>query len=232
MKSKIYTISIIFFLMINLYLVSAFNFPSSPVEQNLGFIKPNSCIDLYQLCSNCTYINLTAIKYPNSTIQIVNYIMTKNNNNYIYNFCNTSLLGDYFYVTCGDKNGLTNCEDINFQVTQSGQENINTGQGLILLGSLIIIVLMSLLFFGLYLKSESLWSKATFGSLSIVNFLIAILFTMVLITQVLGGYESLVTGFTTFWFVIRILLMVALTAFLLFVFYLSFKLWQFKRGQI
>ena len=31
--------------------------------------------------------------------------MTKSGNNYIYEFCNTSNIGDYSYTTCGDKSG-------------------------------------------------------------------------------------------------------------------------------
>jgi len=90
-------------------------------EGDIGTVKQNDCIDLYQFCPSCSYVNLTAIKYPNTTIFTSNLEMTKEGNNFNYNFCLTSELGEHFYTVCGDKNGVETCEQISFEVTYSGK---------------------------------------------------------------------------------------------------------------
>jgi len=123
-------------LLIGIFLI---NF-SSAVD-DIGIVKQNDCIDLYNYCPTCSYINLTAIKYPNGSIDITNLAMIKTGNNYRYEFCNTSLLGEYSYTTCGDKAGIETCEKINFEVTPSGYLP-NTAKSILNIGLLSFLILL------------------------------------------------------------------------------------------
>lgn len=132
---------------------------------DIGIIKQFRCIDLYNYCPTCSYINLTAVQYPNGTIETMNLAMTKTENNYKYEFCGTELLGEHSYTTCGDKGGVITCEDITFEVTPSGFTGtlgfyiliIALSFGIILLGfhlqdaPIVIIGSFGLYFVGLYI---------------------------------------------------------------------------------
>jgi len=102
-------------LIIGMFLI---NFISA--DGDIGIVKQWDCIDLYNYCPTCTYINLTAIQYPNQTVSTMNLAMTKTNKNYVYEFCDTGKLGGYSFTTCGDKATVLTCEDISFEVTPSG----------------------------------------------------------------------------------------------------------------
>jgi len=108
-------LNIFIFIFLGLLLI---NFTSAT---DLGVFKQNECILLYQLCDICTYVNITSVKLPNSTIININEQMDRNGVDYTYSFCNTSLLGEYQYSVCGDK-GTFICEEIRFEVTPSGKE--------------------------------------------------------------------------------------------------------------
>jgi len=107
---------LLIFLFVGIFLLSL-----ASAEGTIGTVKQNDCIDLYQFCPSCSYVNLTAIKYPNATISTMDLEMTQEGNNFNYNFCNTTNLGEHFYTVCGDKNGVEACEQISFEVTYSGK---------------------------------------------------------------------------------------------------------------
>ena len=83
-------------------------------------VKQNDCIDLYQSCPSCTYVNLTAIKYPDVSVVLMNLGMTKDGTEYNYSFCGTNSIGEHFYTVVGDKDGVAQTEVIPFEVTPSG----------------------------------------------------------------------------------------------------------------
>lgn len=43
----------------------------SAQESNIGTKQLDSCIDLIQSCSNCTYVNFTSFTYPNGTRNVI-----------------------------------------------------------------------------------------------------------------------------------------------------------------
>ena len=88
---------------------------------DIGTVKQGNCIDLYNYCPTCSYVQLTAIKYPDGTLNTsISELMTKTEFDYNYTFCDTTMLGTYSYTTCGDKNGQEACEDITFESSPSG----------------------------------------------------------------------------------------------------------------
>ena len=184
MNIKIFLLSM---LIITMGLVAA--------DGDIGLVKQYDCISLYNYCPSCTYINLTAIQYPNQTVIDMNIAMTKTNNNYIYSFCNTGNLGEYSYTTCGDKTGDVGCEDMVFEVTPSGFAWSNGLYFLIIALSIGIIVL------GYYVQDA--WI-VVLGSFGMVLFGLMVLFYGIagmkdsvytwgigIITLMLGGYFGL-----------------------------------------
>jgi len=91
------------------------------VASSLGDVKQFDCIDLYQSCPSCSYVNLTAIKYPNTTIWVTDLEMTKTGTEYNYTFCDTGTEGEYFYTIKGDKDGTETSETISFNSTPLGK---------------------------------------------------------------------------------------------------------------
>lgn len=134
---KIKMKKIFMFIVLGIFLVSFVSAIS-----NLDPIKKDECAELFQFCDDCTYVNLTAISYPNGTKDTsLNEEMTKINQNFNYTFCDTSEIGNYFYIVCGDKFGSYKCEEISFKVTDTGEE-ANTTQGFILLAQLGVVALL------------------------------------------------------------------------------------------
>jgi hypothetical protein len=96
---------------------------NSQVE-NLGYFKLNDCVKLIQICSNCTYNNITSVLYPNSTIALSQVSMSQSGTEYTYNcFSSTSLLGTYIVNGKGDVNGVNRVWSYTFNVTGNGKEN-------------------------------------------------------------------------------------------------------------
>jgi len=140
-----------------LILLGVFLISFVSAEGDIGIVKQHGCIDIYNYCPTCSYINITAIQYPNGSINTMNLAMTKTDNNYVYEFCDTSLIGGYSYTTCGDKDGTETCEDITFEVTPSGF----TGT----LGFYILILALSfgIIGLGFYLDDAPIVILGSFG---------------------------------------------------------------------
>jgi len=109
-------ISLFLFLIFSISLISA-----ATVELGDGFEK-NKCIDLTQTCSNCSYVNISFIQYPNSTKINLDESMVQTGVEYSYEFCNTSLLGTYTYGTYGNPDGELDNQNVKFVVTPNGEK--------------------------------------------------------------------------------------------------------------
>lgn len=151
-------------------------------SSNLGTFKSGECVDIYQSCDNCTYVNLTSITYPNSTVLKLDQEMTKNGVDYNYSFCQTYPTGTYKYNVCGDKDGGFKCEDIVFIVNPTGveQESVLSNSALIIFGALAIL----LIFAGIYFSASAL------------GFMGAILFMLLGVYTTIYGFNN-VTDFYT-----------------------------------
>jgi len=131
----------------------------SAETQTLPKQMVNTCVNLPQVCSTCTYVNLSSIKYPDSTVSNLNAAMTKSGVNYNYTFCDTGDLGTYIVTTCGDKDGTFQCAVYDFDVspTRSGMGSSYEFYIIILLISSAIIV------GGFLIKDAPLTVLGTFG---------------------------------------------------------------------
>lgn len=139
--------------------------------------KLNECANLLQTCDNCTYVNISSITYPNSTKTILNNAMEQHGLEYNYTFCNTTVLGLYYYTVIGDKNGEQSVETISFEITPNGNK-FDTGQSIGGLGVFIGVLAISFafLFIGSKLSQEE--KTLPFGFFFMVMAIILVIFSL------------------------------------------------------
>lgn len=97
----------------------------SGVHAEVPTIPPvikDRCVFLPQTCANCTFVNISSITYPNSSISVSNIRMTKNLQNFNYTYCQTDAVGQYIVCTTGDPNGNLESACYDFDVTFSGKK--------------------------------------------------------------------------------------------------------------
>ena len=187
-KSPLLLGSIIFFMLITGgILVSALQCDGTM----LGTFKVNNNIELRQTCDTCSYVTLSSITYPNSTILNVNTNMTKSGIDYNYSF-KTDLIGNYYYSVFGDKDGSLASENFCFEVTPTGF--IGT------IGFYIIILILSLgiLILGYYIEDAWVVVLGSFGFILFGLFIFlygidgmkdsAYTYGIAIITMMLGAY--------------------------------------------
>jgi len=94
--------------------------------QTLGTYKVGDCVNLIQLCDNCTYNNITSItSNPEGGILIKGeFWMERNGTHYNYTFCGNGYAGQYVVNGHGDENGLDTVWAYDYYVTPSGYRNI------------------------------------------------------------------------------------------------------------
>jgi len=110
--------NIFIFIIIGIFLIS---FVSA---ESTGTFKLNEPMQITNFCEKgtCTYMNLTSIKTPNSTLLIINSPMTQNFQDFNYSYTPTEL-GVYNFITCGNPAGLIICDSDSFESTFSGKDN-------------------------------------------------------------------------------------------------------------
>lgn len=199
------------------------------ILMNLTFIsaqtfKQNSEVDIQVSCLNvnCSEQVNISVFYPNTSIAINNQEMTNKSGFVNFTFSDTSTLGTYKYIT---NNGFENT----FAITPSGNTPVSQGESIIILSSIFIILLLSSMFLYGGFKSEKVGAKAFLFSIGFIFFFTAILYNVLIVSEVLSN-SNLISGFETFYFVIAtitgvgVLLLIIITAIIL------FKAWKTKRG--
>ena len=134
-------IFVIAFLLILLPTISA-------METELGTFKQNECVNILQICTTCSFVNVSVL-YPNSTIILNEVEMTKNGATFTYSFCNTEVLGIYNVYGHGDLDGTDTPFTYTFEVTGNGKST-PTEFVIVLFVVIFILVIGSLLFFLIY----------------------------------------------------------------------------------
>lgn len=153
---------------------------------NIGTFPTGQDFELIQFCDSCTYVNLSAIQYPNGTLQNINEEMTKTDYNYNYTF-STDTAGDYTYSVCGDKDGGLKCETFTFSINEGGVEITDAGSTLAigLLAILVIFLIGGL--FGFF-ATENYIGKLVFYWIShILIVLISFVGWQIGVEGILGG---------------------------------------------
>lgn len=145
-------------------------------EFSIPPVQLNTCTELIQTCSNCTDgVNLTALYYPhsNGTVLYPNDVMTQNQNNYNYTFCDTSTLGTYIYSTEGSPNGIPTTGNVCFLVTPNG-DTLSLVDILVYSLIFFISLLVFIFFFHKTIQSENPNYKISFFILTYLIYVVLI----------------------------------------------------------
>ncbi len=149
-----------------------------------------------------------------------------------FTLVNTSKIGTYNYCITATGSGLNDTSCFILEVTPSGFDRINSGEGLSLAVAIIAMIFVSLLFFLMFNKTENIVLKTTFLSLTVIILFMSILFITVSVQQNLGGFENIIDGYETFLFVLKSLMTLAFLVFMIFVMLVVVKAWRIKRGLV
>ena len=201
----------------------------SAEQQDLGTFKKDNTIQLIQICGNCTYNNITAIINPNGTQIILNAAMTRDDTYYYFNYPNTSILGEYIVNGFGNLDGVKTSWSYNFFISETGTE-LTTGKGIILLGSFITMIFMTILFYVLSVHVKS-GLKFGFIGMSFIFALITIFYSMIILSDNFGQFPKILKSYNIF---LYILLFTFLVIFILVLFALTAEAleeFKIKRGM-
>jgi len=176
-----------------------------------------------------------SINYPNSEYLKQNESMTNLNNgdfNITLTASELNKIGEYDWrAFCCD--GLSCAAGYgSFEITPSGSDAINSGEGLTLFLSIISILIIASLFFIFSFRVVSFPVKLIFMGLALVLFVVVIGFTMVTFGQILGGYDALINSYSSFFWVSGFLLVIVFIFLLLCLFKKAIELFKVKKGLI
>lgn len=139
-------------------------------------------------------------------------------------------LGDYpVTLSCSDSADYLS-SSFYFEVSKSGSKGITSGEGGMLMLSIVVMLVISTLFFIFGLKTEMMGLKVVLIGTAGILLIATLLFSLVGVEQILGRFDNITEGFATFWFVVKVITGIAILGITLFAGYLALKVWQIKRG--
>lgn len=114
------------------------------VSAELGTFKQNKCVELKTILNGTSWVNLSTVSYPNSTIIFINEEMTQNGPSYNYTFCNTDSIGVYVYDYYDD---LGNIYSNDFIIAYLGQRLTTSNSIIYLIMFLVIFFVFGMVMF-------------------------------------------------------------------------------------
>jgi len=130
-----------------IFLITILPLASASIS-DFGVYKQGENITLYQICSNCTYNNITVIS-PNATVLVSNKQMTLDTDPYrfYYNLSENKTweLGQYKVHGIGDDGGTATFWTYTFEVTKSGYASEDTNFMLLIIALCAVIVILIVL---------------------------------------------------------------------------------------
>jgi len=199
--------------------------------QTLGIFKSNECINLKQLCSNCTYSNITSVTLPQDAGNaLTNVEMTKDGNEYEYSFCNTSRIGQYIVNGVSDVDGIDTAWAYDFYITTTGYQ-ATTPQSIITFFGIFLLTIISIVFLIMawVLKTPSV--KIFFLSMALLTLAFTVGYNLKIMKDTTGEFLSFSTLFSSFYTLITILLAGASVFLIVFLIVGAFKyFYNLKNG--
>jgi len=166
----------------------------SAIETDIGTKKLNDCIDLIQICADCTYVNFTSYTRPNGTNTVWEVAGVKSGVSFTYNDCNiTDELGTWIVDGHGNIGGTDTVFSYTYEVTTTGNPTPE-GMPMFQMGVLIIIFGISCFLLYLSFAMKEPFFKIFFMVISLV-FLMATVLTAYMISA--DGNVAVATNTTT-----------------------------------
>ena len=176
-------------------------------QPEIGPYKAGDTVTLIQTCGNCTYCNVTSLKYPNGTSALSSTAMVKDGVEYTYDYTtNSSIVGTYLVNTDCDVDGVSTPVSYDLVVTANGKE---VPVGMPNFQGIMLIVIFGISWFMLFLsmKMKEAGPKIFFMVLSFV-FIMAAMMTAYQVSVEYNVASSLNTTLGGLVFVIGIILVV------------------------
>jgi len=120
--------------------------PLASATDDIGNYKQFVCVNLWNQCSNCTFMNISKVLYPDTTQAQGQVTMDKAGTFYNYTFCRTTNLGEYKVAGIGDLNGELHDFNYVFHVTPAGGAENNTTLFIILTIASIVLFVLAFVF--------------------------------------------------------------------------------------
>jgi hypothetical protein len=191
------------------------------------------CTSNGEICPSGTVCVATIIN-PDQEVLINNQTMTQNAAVFEVNLSDnqTTTLGQYeFSVSCCDG---TSCfsKALVFLVTPSGAEPLSSGQGSVLFIIMGVMFFVAIIFFVIGFRAKSVFGKTAGIVGGCIMILILILYSLVVANEVVASSPSLVEGFETFYFVMKMLGVILIAGLFIVILLVSLKAWKIRRGLI
>jgi len=108
-----------------IFVIFFFSLVSSADVETLGRFKQNTDVELTQICSNCSYVNISSINYPNRSVITSEVVMTKSGVTYNYTLDSTytDSIGRYIVCGYGDPDGTIDTWCYDFYINGTGRED-------------------------------------------------------------------------------------------------------------
>ena len=182
--------------------------------------------------SDTAVCNLS-LEYPNGTYLKQNVSMENLLNgdfNYTLSISEMNIIGEYNWRAFCCDGALCAAGYGEFELTPSGADAINSGEGMTLVFSIVTMLIIASLFFIFSFKIVAFPGKVIFMGLALVLFIIVIGFTMVSFGQVLGGYDALIESYSAFFWVAGFLLVIVFIFLLLVLIRNAIELFRTRQG--
>lgn len=174
-----------------------------------------------------------SVNYPNGSYLKQNASMTNlNNGDFNITLSGAELinLGEYDWrAFCCDGSDCAAGYG-SFEITPSGSDTISSGEGMTLLLSIGSIVIFAVLLFIFSFKVPSFPAKVIFMGLSLTFFIVVLLFSMISLGQILGGYSALIESYSSFFWVALFLFFLVFIFLMLCLIKKAVESFKIKRG--
>ncbi len=195
----------------------------------IGTFKQNECINLVQTCSNCTYNNISSVLYPNSTNALNQVSMIKTGTSYSYNFCNTSVIGNYIVNGFGDVDGVITVWAYDFDVTTTGQE-LDTSKSIIMIAGLILLLIVGLVIFYFGYNIGNVTIKVFSIGLSVLIIIFSIGYALTVLNSTIAGFSGITNIISVIYILGVILLTTGGICIIVWLIYITFNQFAKYRG--
>lgn len=186
--------------------------------QTIGPFPQNQNINLYQICSNCTFNNISSIISPNGTKIITNVAMARSGTYYNYTLAQSIIgntLGRYIVNGFGDLDGGSTVWSYDFFVTPSGKQIAQGESGIVIFLVITVFVTSLLLFvFGLFVPKGPL--KLFLYCLAGIFLIGGLMFTITISQSYIDNNLALSQAYERFVFILQIFGVVVLILMVLF----------------
>ncbi len=221
---------IFIFLMLTLLTLILIN-PISAEIQTLGCFQVDTEIDLIQTCATCTFNNISAVSFPNSTILISNVAMERDGTRYNFtlNDTQTGTIGEYIVDGFGNLSGVDTIWNYNFFITPTG-ECLDTQQSIIVFGLMLILLFLTGAFLIFGIKVETTSVKVFLIALGALFFLFTLGFSINSIKQLLFLQSVFAGTFVGLYRLFLVLISGGMIGIILYLITVSVKAFKKSRG--